>query len=135
MCYYMHFLWATKQTQTQTHKQNTKFYIAAICTFIGARETNIFDKLVSCSFLFPNSLYLHHLFPLILHESGSGSQQYKTITIYIYIYITGPRDVTLIPFKVPHKWEIYSLQLILKGATTRKHNLNLKCITVFNSSC
>ena len=47
-------------------------------------------RLVSYSSLFPHSFHLHHLLPMILHESGS--QQYRVFMI------TGPRYVNLIPF-------------------------------------
>ena len=64
--------------------------MAAICIFIGAMETNISGMLVSYSSLSLHSLHLHHLLPMILHESGS--QQYRVFMI------TGPRYVNLIPF-------------------------------------
>ena len=64
--------------------------MAALCIFIGAMETIISGRLVFYSSFFLHSLHLHHLLPMILHESGS--QQYRVFMI------TGPRYVNFIPF-------------------------------------
>ena len=121
------FNYITFQQQVKHKINKQKCSMAAICIFIGAMETNISGRLVSYSSLSLHSLHLHHLLPMILHESGR--QQYRTFMII------GPRYVNLIPFKVPFNCDNCSLQFRLKGTTTRKHNLNLKCIKVCSNCC
>ena len=112
---------------SKTQIKQTKNSMAAICIFIGAMETNISGRLVSYSSLFLHSLHLHRLLPTLLHKTGS--KQHRAFMI------TGPRYVNLIPFKVPFNCDHCSLQFRLKGTTTRKHNLNLKCIKVCSNFC
>ena len=111
----------------KAHNKYTKCSMAASCIFIGATETNIPGRLVSSSSLSLHDLHLHHLLPMFLHESGS--QHYREFII------NGPQYVNLIHFKMPFNVDSCSLQFRVKGTTTRKHNLNLKCIKVYSNFC
>ena len=83
---------------------------------------------VGCVHLpFLHCLHLHHLFHILLHKSGS---QQNRVLLLIRTRYEEDKEVHLIPFYMPFNSKNCNLQFRLKGTTTRKHSLNLKCIEV-----